>query len=592
MLSIIARHGCCRLLTALGIFAAGEAAWSEDEIRVTSPPNVVANPFASRETQAEIAPDEPEPIRRGPTTYQNPFARMSAAPPIEIPVRRGPVSRWRRPVLPANDSSPVRAAILATGPRDDEPQIPWDQLPPVEDLLLLRPPAQPEMNAPDAVPSGEPPLLDGSQIVRQPNWLAPRTVLGNRTLPPIENPEESGLGEPDPFEPVIGITGPPVETRGPLIVPPKALQPLANPHTSSTDSGAQMAATDEDLMPLVVSDFGESSKDWLGQAQSLAQTAESIEDLSSIVHFCQRGLAEDPPAELAGPLRRLAAWAYNRRGELLIDTGRQQEAIRDFQVAISLNPDCSLAIHNRAVTLAQQNETAAALRDFNRVIELNPGLAIAYRNRAELLASLGRIEEALRDYTRALDGLPDNAELYRARGSAWHRAGDYEHALADLNRAIELAPDADAYTQRGNVAAERGEFDKALSDFRRALEIDAKWAETYRSLAWLHATCADPNYRDPQQAISAAQRAAQLSPPNDSFVLEALAAAYASAGEFAEAVRVQQQAITASPGDFAEPLRQRLALYQQGQPFLSEANPAVRAASHEARGDEPGAGEE
>jgi tetratricopeptide (TPR) repeat protein len=270
---------------------------------------------------------------------------------------------------------------------------------------------------------------------------------------------------------------------------------------------------------------------------------------------------------------------------LLIDEGRQQEAIRDFRAAISLDPNCSLAIHNRAVTLAQHNETAAALRDFNRVIELNPGLAIAYRNRAELLAMLGRIDEALRDYTRAIEGQPDNAELYRARGSAWHRAGDFEQALADLNRAIELAPDADGFTQRGNVAAERGEFDRAIDDFRRALAIDPKWAEAYRSLAWLHATCADPQYRDPDQALAAARRAAELS-PNDSFVLEALAAAYASAGTFDEAVRVQQQAIAAAGADFAEPLRQRLALYQQGQPFLSDSKAAVRAASHETGGAE------
>ena len=88
-------------------------------------------------------------------------------------------------------------------------------------------------------------------------------------------------------------------------------------------------------------------------------------------------------------LRKLAAWAHNRRGELSADAQRPDEAIHDFQVAISLDPTCSLAIHNRAVSLAQRNQYAAALRDFNRVIELNPGLAVAYRNRAELQCCAG-----------------------------------------------------------------------------------------------------------------------------------------------------------------------------------------------------------
>src|SRR5207302_9569176 len=102
-----------------------------------------------------------------------------------------------------------------------------------------------------------------------------------------------------------------------------------------------------------------------------------------------------PDNKLSTSLRRLAAWAHNRRGELESDAGRNDESLNDFQVAISLDPNCSLAIHNRAVTLAQQNQFAASLRDFNRVIELNPGLAVAYRNRAELLAALGRMEEAV-----------------------------------------------------------------------------------------------------------------------------------------------------------------------------------------------------
>jgi tetratricopeptide (TPR) repeat protein len=285
---------------------------------------------------------------------------------------------------------------------------------------------------------------------------------------------------------------------------------------------------------------------------------------------------------LAGPLRRLAGWAHNRCGELQIEQGLAAEATKNFQIAIALDPNCSLAIHNRAVTLAQQNESEAALRDFNRVIELNPGLAVAYRNRAELLASLGRFNEAVLDYARAIDGLPESAELYRGRGIAHQRLGSFDEAAADFDRSLKLAPDdADTYTQRGNLAAERGDFEPAVNDLQRAIAIDPNWAEAYRSLAWLHATCPDARYRDPQQAIAAAEEAAKLSPPTDCFALDALAAAHASAGNFEEAARIAQQAIASAPPDYAELLRQRLALYEQGQPFTSSTPGSVRAASHE-----------
>ena len=105
-----------------------------------------------------------------------------------------------------------------------------------------------------------------------------------------------------------------------------------------------------------------------------------------------------------------------------------------------MDPNCSLAIHNRAVTFAQRNQFAAALRDFNRVIELNPGLAVAYRNRAELLAALGRMEEAVADYNQAIASCPKMRHCFRARAHAYQRLGDFTHATADINRAIQIAP--------------------------------------------------------------------------------------------------------------------------------------------------------
>jgi tetratricopeptide (TPR) repeat protein len=506
---------------------------------------------------------------------------MPASPPLDFPVRRGPVSRWRRPMLPISNSSPIRTAILSAEPIPGA-RVRWNELPPAEELRGRMPVRPAESDAPADSHFGEPPdpVRFVPQPISQPNWLTPRRDAGPQVEASTAQIQFRQPVADDPFDrqPAVGQGGALDAIAGPLI---------GSPHGHSTDDETPSAnepadsATLDAVSPLVISDRDESPQDWLTQAQRLAQSAESIEDLSAIVNLCQRGLANGPADELTGPLERMAAWAHNRRGEMLIDSDRQEEAFRDFQAAIACDPNCSLAIHNRAVTLAQLNEAAAALRDFNRVIELNPGLAIAYRNRAELLASLGRIEEALADYTRAIEGLPGNAELYCARGSAWHRAGDYEQALADLNRALEIVPNADAFTQRGNVAAERGEFDNALRDLRQALEADPTWAEAYRSLAWLYATCADANYRDPQQALAAAQRAVDLSEPGDCFVLDALAAAHASAGAFEEAARVQLQALATAPPDYLDPLRQRLTLYEQGQPFVSGTlNGAVRAASH------------
>ena len=61
-------------------------------------------------------------------------------------------------------------------------------------------------------------------------------------------------------------------------------------------------------------------------------------------------------AELAVSLRSLAAWACNRSGEIESDSRRDDRALKAFELAIQWDPNCWLALHNRAVSRAQQGD--------------------------------------------------------------------------------------------------------------------------------------------------------------------------------------------------------------------------------------------
>jgi spermidine synthase len=70
--------------------------------------------------------------------------------------------------------------------------------------------------------------------------------------------------------------------------------------------------------------------------------------------------------------------------------------------------------------------------------------------------------------------------------------------------------------------------------------------------------------------VSLAERAALSSAPDPS-VADTLAAAYAAAGRYDEAVRVAEQALrqveAGGPPALAEQVRARLALYRAGRPY-------------------------
>jgi tetratricopeptide (TPR) repeat protein len=538
------------VLVSFAAAAFAPRAWGQSEVQVAPATKVVENPFAAkpRAAQPTVVPRE---ANDEPKTFQNPFATRSAPPRVLTPMpNSGSLSRWRRPVeLPGS-----RAA--SRNLHADEPR--WDTL------------------SPDAL---------GEQFAPEPQTPAPQTQVTQTAPPDPIRFAPSSLHQPYWLLPV------PTAGEEPAGAPASASQlPIALAPVAEAAPSDPFDAQDDAMV--LVSDTPQATPGprdpacCSAAADQAAAAASTIEELGSVVRLCQDGLAGRPQGEVARSLRTLAAWASNRRGEIKSDDRREDEALREFEIAIQYDPSCWLALHNRGVSRAQQGQADEALQDFNRAIQLNPGHAIAYRNRGELLAAMGRSDEAVADYSRALATLPDDPNLSLMRGHALHRLGRFHESLADLSRSIELAPrNAEAFAHRGNVFAELGEFARASKDFQQALRLDPDSPDAYRSLAWLMATCPDARFRDPQQALAAAERAANLAPPGDCFVLDALAAAHANAGHFDQAVRYQKEAVSAAPTDFQPSFADRLALYQRRRPFRNgiERTPdaAVRAASLE-----------
>lgn len=509
---------------------------SADNGAPTLPEVAQATPIAS-DTDTETSPVASQTARTPATshgTYQNPFAAEAKGPPIESAPQSSSAGQWRRPTIPRWVAPPSEPAV--------------------------------ESKTPVAEKSSTPP------VVQQAHNTAPviAAPLAKPTLPTTQS-----TPRPKSSHSAATLVQPDSVSNGPSF--PAAKSAASSKVTTVGATETRSVAPTKNVA--VQADTPESR---LTQAQAAASHAASTDDLGRVIESCDRGLQAKPAAKTLQSLQRLAAWAHNRRGEILADSQRLDEALRDFQSAIELDPKCSLAIHNRGVTFAQRNQFAAALRDFNRVIELNPGLAIAYRNRAELLSALDRTQDALADYDRAIRSLPNDAGLYLARAAAKQRLGKFAGAAADIERALELAPnDATAMVQRGNLAADQARFADAEKDFRQAIRLNAKLVEAHRSLAWLKATCPDAKVRKPDQALAAAKRAVELS-PNDYQVLDTLAAAEASAGDFANAVASQQKALTLAPLNLNNPLQDRLAQYQQHRAYRTPGPHNVRTASMEA----------
>ena len=124
---------------------------------------------------------------------------------------------------------------------------------------------------------------------------------------------------------------------------------------------------------------------------------------------------------------------------------------------------------------------------------------------------------------------------------------------------------------RGHAREAKAEYRQALSDYGEAVRIHPQYAASWGARAWLEATCPDAKYRDGKKAVEDATKGSQLSDGKDVRILETLAAAYAEAGDFPNAVMWQEKAMELAPEKLRPSVRFRLDLYNSHRPYHQKA---------------------
>jgi len=126
-------------------------------------------------------------------------------------------------------------------------------------------------------------------------------------------------------------------------------------------------------------------------------------------------------------------------------------------------------------TCLVHGEYEEAVRDFNAAIRLDPHHATAYLDRGLAYEEEGQYQEAISDYDMALRLDPKHALAHVHRGNAWFALADFDQAIYDYTEAIHLDPDlAVAYYHRGLVFQEKGYADEAKADEETALRLVRK----------------------------------------------------------------------------------------------------------------------
>ena len=273
-----------------------------------------------------------------------------------------------------------------------------------------------------------------------------------------------------------------------------------------------------------------------------------------------------------------ACWmAHNNLGFVLRDTGRTDEAIREYQAVIRLKPDYAEAYNNLGSALADKGQVDEAIQSYQEAIRLRPDLADVYCNLGISLGKQGRIDEAIREYREAIRLNPDNPKATYNLGTILGQKGELAEAAANLQKTIAIRPDFalarhnlgcillhqgkvdDAITQFqaalntepdqpmihcefANALIKKNKVDEAVAHYERALEIDPNYADAHRFLgvALLYYKAS------PDAAISHFQKALELNPASAE-VNNHLGIAFDRKGRAVEARNYFQRAVEIQP---------------------------------------------
>ena len=239
------------------------------------------------------------------------------------------------------------------------------------------------------------------------------------------------------------------------------------------------------------------------------------------------------------------ATSLNISGDRFYESGRLEEAVQEFQKALTLDAD-NVNVHNSlGVCYANMGKFEEAVAEFSRVTELEPNDFMAHYNLGCALLSLTRKEEAEHAFSQAAALEPDNAAAHFQLAKLCRKRDKLEEALTHLGRTVNLNPNwAKAWRLFGECFLEQGNHEEAMDAFKKALKINGEDGAALSGLALLYGRT-ETNL---EVALSLARRSVELNPTNALFA-QRLVELLLQNRELEEAMAQCERAVSMAPED-------------------------------------------
>ncbi len=264
--------------------------------------------------------------------------------------------------------------------------------------------------------------------------------------------------------------------------------------------------------------------------------------------------------------------AQNNMGVVVLGRREYAEAETYFREAVRLNPRYLEGLTNLGLTLTALGQYTEAEQYLQEALRTQADSWKAHYFLGHLYSLQKRLAESERELQSAIRADPTVVDAYCDLGGLLQEQRRQAEAAENYRKVIELDPGlVKAYFELGKILATQGKYADAIQTIRRGLEVDPRAMVMADELAWLMATAPDAALRGASQAIQISEQIAEATVRQQPKPLATLAAAYAEAGRFDDAIRTAKEAMALARKqnltNLVAEIDSQLQLYQRGKPY-------------------------
>jgi Flp pilus assembly protein TadD len=283
----------------------------------------------------------------------------------------------------------------------------------------------------------------------------------------------------------------------------------------------------------------------------------------------KRAVALDPGNSMAWALLGLEYEAH----------GNNNQATDCMKQATTLDDHFNWAWHDLGHMLVIKGDYASAIHAFQMSLAYTlyaPFKKDIYNNLGDAYLMTGDYNGAISNYQNSLQFSANQPDIQIKLGQSFAHNNQPDQAIAAFQKAVVFQPDnTEAHLNLAILLESTGRDSEAIEQYQKIIELEPDAVIVLNNLAWLLATDSDARLRNGSEAISLAEHACELTHFQEPLFIGTLAAAYAEAGRFNEAVdsagKARDVALAHGEQRIADQNRHLLELYKTGHPFHMDA---------------------